>query len=159
MVLSATTCKPRLAGHSQPELMQKRNIVLNGIGIRDTFEQNLLNGCLQIYNLITAVIGAMTVEKAGRRVLFLTSTGGMCLTYMVWTILSATYSAQATEFDAAGNPLNGPAPIGNAVVAVIFIYYGQSLGQLSLHRLLAEHGLGFYNIAMSPLIVSYTVEM
>ncbi|KAI9638480.1 hexose transporter [Dioszegia hungarica] len=116
-------------------------IVLNGIGITETFEQNLLNGCLQIYNLITAVIGALTVEKAGRRVLFLTSTGGMCLSYMVWTILSATYNAQATEFDASGNPLNGPQSIGNGVIAVIFIYYG------------------FYNIAMSPLIVSYTVEI
>jgi len=117
------------------------NIVLNGIGITDSYEQNLLNGCLQIYNLITAIIGALTVEKAGRRVLFLTSTGGMCLTYMVWTILSATYNNQATEFDAAGNPLNGPRSIGNGVIAVIFIYYG------------------FYNIAMSPLIVSYTVEI
>lgn len=49
------------------------------------------------------------------------------MAYMVWTILSATYTAQATEFDASGNPLNGPQSIGNGVIAVIFIYYGEYL--------------------------------
>jgi hypothetical protein len=117
------------------------NIVLRGIGITGEYEQNLLNGCLQIYNLFTAVLGALVVEKAGRRTLFLTSTAGMCMSYMVWTILSATYTNSASEFNELGDPLNGNPSLGRGVLAVIFIYYG------------------FYNIAMSPLIVSYTVEM
>jgi len=115
--------------------------VLRGIGITGEYEQNLLNGCLQIYNLATAIVGALTVEKAGRRVLFLTSTGGMCLSYMIWTILSASYTKSATEFNADGDPLNGTKSLGNGVLAIIFIYYG------------------FYNIALCPLIISYTVEM
>lgn len=121
--------------------LSHRNIVLNGVGITGEFEQNLYNGCLQIFNLITAMTGALVVERAGRRTLFLISTAGMCLTYMVWTILSAAYSASADYFDEDGNPVGGTTSIGNGVLAVIFIYYG------------------FYNIALSPLIVSYTVEI
>jgi hypothetical protein len=92
-----------------------------------------LNGCLQIFNLCTALTGAFVVEKAGRRLLFLTSTGGMCLTYMVWTILSAKYQESATEFNEQGDPINGNRSIGNAVLFAIFVFYG------------------FYNIALSPV--------
>lgn len=114
------------------------NIVLRGIGIIDPFDQLLFNGCLQIYNLITALTGALVVERAGRRLLFLLSTGGMCASYVVWTCLSASYQQSATEFNAAGDPINGRTSLGHGVAAVIFIYYG------------------FYNIAMSPLSRSFS---
>jgi hypothetical protein len=53
------------------------NVVLDGIGIRTQGQQTLLNGILQVYNYGTAIVGALTVDKAGRRTLFLTSAAGM----------------------------------------------------------------------------------
>jgi hypothetical protein len=98
------------------------NIVLRGIGITESFDQLLFNGCLQIYNLITALVGALTVERAGRRTLFITSAAGMCMTYMVWTILSAKYTQSATTFNSDGDPVDGNAAMGRAVAFCIFIY-------------------------------------
>ncbi len=54
---------------------------------------------------------------------------------------SAVYSESAKEVDALGNALHPNKSAGNAVVAAIFFYYG------------------FYNIAMSPLLASYTAEI
>jgi sugar porter (SP) family MFS transporter len=117
------------------------NKALDGIGIRSQGQQTLLNGILQIYNYGTAIIGALTVDKAGRRVLFLTSTAGMCASYLMWTVCAALYAQSATNLDANGDPINPNKNAGNGVLAAIFFYYG------------------FYNIAMSPLLVSYTVEI
>jgi MFS family permease len=49
------------------------NIALKGIGITSQGSQTLFNGVLQLYNYATAIIGALVVDKAGRRTLFLTS--------------------------------------------------------------------------------------
>jgi len=85
-------------------------------------------------------MGALVVERAGRRVLFLTSTAGMCISYAVWTACSAVY-ANSQVLNEAGEVVSANRQAGNAVAGIIFIYYG------------------FYNIALSPLLVSYTVEM
>lgn len=57
--------------------------MLEGIGITGQGEKNLFNGILQVFNLVTAYFGALTVDKFGRRTLFLTSAAGMCLSYMM----------------------------------------------------------------------------
>ncbi|KAJ4357608.1 uncharacterized protein N0V89_002184 [Didymosphaeria variabile] len=105
-------------------------LVLNSIGITETADQALINGLLQIFNWITAVgAGAMMVDLAGRRPLFLTSVAGMAVSYAIWTALTSTF-IKSHDADA-----------GRAVVAVIFIYYF------------------FYNIAWSPLLLAYPVEI
>ncbi|KAJ3056329.1 hypothetical protein HK097_007307 [Rhizophlyctis rosea] len=72
--------------------------VLNSIGVTDSFDQQLINGILQIWNYITAIIAV----EDGREP-----------------------SASA----------------GNAVIAMIYLFYT------------------FYNLAYSPLLVAYTVEI
>ncbi|KAL1612203.1 hypothetical protein SLS60_000427 [Paraconiothyrium brasiliense] len=105
-------------------------LVLNTIGITETADQALINGLLQIFNWITAVgAGAMMVDRAGRRPLFLTSVAGMAVSYAIWTALTSTF-IKSHDADA-----------GRAVVAFIFIYYF------------------FYNIAWSPLLLAYPVEI
>ena len=103
--------------------------VLNQIGYTDTLTQNLINGVLQIFNLFVAVSMCFLVDKIGRRVLFLTSTAGMMVTYICWTIAEARYFA------------NGARAAANAVIAFVYIYYF------------------FYNMAWSGLLVGYTVEI
>ncbi|KAJ9660188.1 hypothetical protein H2198_002694 [Neophaeococcomyces mojaviensis] len=103
--------------------------VLTDIGYTKTLTQNLINGCLQIFNLIVAVGMCFFVEKVGRRKLFLISTAGMLVTFIVWTICSARYA------------IDGNHGAANAVIAMIFLYY------------LA------YNTAWSGLLVGYTVEV
>jgi len=105
------------------------NLVFRTVGITSELEQNLLNGILQIYNLAVALIASTLVDRVGRRLLFLTSNVGMLLFFTLQTICSAMYA------------LHGNVAAGNAVIAFIFLYYGA------------------YDIAYTPLIVTYTVEI
>jgi len=105
------------------------NKVLDQIGYTDTLTQNLINGVLQIFNLFIAVIACFFVDKVGRRKLFITSTTGMLVTFVVWTICSARFA------------INGSRAAANAVVGMIYIYYF------------------FYNMAWSGLLVGYSVEI
>jgi len=103
--------------------------ILNSIGIRDQNTQLIINGVLNIWNMIIATSMAFAVDRAGRRPLFLISTAGMLVMFICWTI-SSKFAAE-----------NGSKPAGNAVVAMIFLYYT------------------FYNAAWSGLLVGYTVEI
>ncbi|CAD0037344.1 unnamed protein product [Aureobasidium pullulans] len=104
-------------------------LVLDQIGITDTNTQLVINGVLQIINFIVAVGQCFFVDRIGRRTLFLISTAGMMMAFIVQTICSARFVVDGT--DAAAN----------SVVAFIFIYYV------------------FYNIAFSGLLVGYSVEI
>lgn len=103
--------------------------IFDSIGITNSNTQLVINGCLQILNIIVATSQCFFVDKVGRRPLFLTATSGMLATFVVWTICSARYT------------LNGDKGAGNAVVAMIFLYYV------------------FYNMAWSGLLVGYSAEI
>jgi len=105
------------------------NLVFTAIGITDQTTQTLINGILQIFNLGVALIAAFLCDRAGRRVLFLSSNVGMLVFFVMQTICFAQ------------NTLTGSPAAGHAVIAFIFLFYGA------------------YDIAYTPLIVSYTVEI
>jgi len=105
------------------------NIVLKQVGITNTKTQLIINGILQIVNMIVAVGQCFFVDRIGRRTLFLVSTSGMLLSFIIWTPLS--WASQVK-----GNP-----GAGKGVIAMIFIYYV------------------FYNLAWSGLLVGYSVEI
>jgi len=69
------------------------------------------------------------VEKIGRRRLFLISNTGMFFSFAVWTVFTALF----TELDYKWT--------GKAVIALLFIFFG------------------FYDIAYTPLLVAYCVEI
>jgi len=104
-------------------------VVLGQIGITNPTTQLLINGILQIVNMIVATGMCFFVDRLGRRLLFLVSTGGMLATFIVWTICSAQFEMRGSKASA------------HAVVAMIFIYYC------------------FYNLAWSGLLVGYGVEI
>ncbi|EXJ62573.1 hypothetical protein A1O7_03011 [Cladophialophora yegresii CBS 114405] len=104
-------------------------LVLEQIGITNSNDQLILNGCLTIFNMCIATGMAFTVDKFGRRPLFLTATFGMCFAMTGWTIASQRYGVDGT--DAAGR----------AVIALIFVF------------------MFFYNLAWSGLLIGYVVEI
>ncbi|KXN89357.1 Lactose permease [Leucoagaricus sp. SymC.cos] len=105
------------------------NRVFDTIGITDPTIQLLINGILQIWNLIWALCASFLVDRIGRRILFMTSVVGMLIFFVLQTVCSALF-AQRNDTNAA-----------HAVIAFIFLFYAS------------------YDVAFSPLIVSYTVEI
>ncbi|TFK67867.1 hexose transporter [Pluteus cervinus] len=103
--------------------------VLETIGIVDPTIQLLINGILQIWNFGWALGAAFMVERAGRRLLFLTSCAGMTVCFTLQTACSSVYANTQSK------------SAGHAVIAFIFLFYA------------------FYDLAWTPLIVSYTVEI
>jgi len=103
--------------------------VFNTIGITDPTIQLLINGVLQIWNLGWAISAAALVERVGRRILFISSCVGMLLFFILQTVCSARYDITRSESAA------------HAVIAFIFLFYAS------------------YDIAFTPLIVSYTLEI
>ncbi len=95
--------------------------VLKLVGITDPAQVSGINGGLAVWNLLLAYAGSMNAERAGRRVLWLTSTIGMLFSYIVMTGLSGSFAHHSSH------------AVGIAVVPVMFIYYG------------------FYDIGWTPL--------
>ena len=86
--------------------------VLGTIGITNPRTQLIINGCLSIWSFLTASLFATLVDRAGRRRLFLCGMGGMCLSYIIWTICSALN--QERDFKDHG--------LAAAVLVMIFIF-------------------------------------
>ena len=105
------------------------NLVLTSVGVTNSNTQLIINGVLNIVNCIVAVGQCFFVDRIGRRTLFLVSTSGMLICFIIWTICSAEFT------------LHGSSASGNAVIAFIFIYYV------------------FYNFAWSGLLIGYSVEI
>lgn len=105
------------------------NIVLEGVGITNDNTKLLINGGIQIMNMIVALGQCFVVDYVGRRTLFLVSTSGMFVTFCIWTACAATYAHTGVQ------------AAGNTVIAMIFIYYI------------------FYNMAWSGLLVGYGAEI
>jgi len=105
------------------------NKVFIALGITDNSTQLLINGILNIFNFIVAITAGFLCERVGRRRLFLISTVGM---FVCWTLQTACFALYSTT---------GNTKAAHTVIAMIFLFFG------------------FYDIAFSPLIVSYIVEI
>lgn len=103
--------------------------ILYSVGIDGVDNQTLINGFLQFWNFLWAAFTSFQVDRFGRTLLFLWSTIGMLVCYIIMTGLSAAY----TEFG------NNRAEV--AVIAFLFIYYAH------------------YDIAFTPLSSCYLVEI
>ncbi|KAH8661793.1 sugar transporter [Ilyonectria robusta] len=104
-------------------------IVLQTVGITSVTHQTLISACLQIWNLIFASGAAFSVDKLGRRTLFLASGAIMLVAYVIVTALSGSFAQ------------TGSSATGLAVIPFLFIYYAG------------------YDIALTPLLYSYPCEI
>lgn len=103
--------------------------VLNTIGITDSYTKTLINGLLQVFNFAASVGAAFLVDRLGRRTLFIWSSIGMLVSFIVWTACSAV------------NSETGSQAAGIVVIACVFVVY--------FH----------YDIAWTPLLFGYTTEI
>ncbi|OJJ45051.1 hypothetical protein ASPZODRAFT_160538 [Penicilliopsis zonata CBS 506.65] len=87
------------------------SIIMDSIGITSANEQLLINGALTTFNLVTNLFFCFFIDKWGRRPIYIVSTVGMLVAFVVWTILSARYA------------IHGDSSLGSGVLAMIFIYY------------------------------------
>lgn len=86
-------------------------LILGTLGVTNTGDQLLISACLQVWNLIFAVGGAVSVNRLGRRPLFLTSAGIMLVSYILMTGLSGAFAT------------TGNAKTGTAFIPFVFIYF------------------------------------
>lgn len=105
------------------------NLVLEGVGITDVRAKAAINGGLQIFNLFIALSAAMLVDWLGRRTLFIISNSGMLVAFGLWTITEALFNALHKTAAA------------KATIPLIFLFYL------------------FYDIAYTPMLVAYTLEI
>ena len=103
--------------------------VLETVGISSVTDQTMISGFLQLWNLILALSAAFSVDRLGRKKLFMASCFGMLGSYIFIAALSGSFAH------------TGHAAIGVAVIPFLFIYYG------------------FYDLAFTPLVVSYVCEI
>ncbi|OJI89089.1 hypothetical protein ASPTUDRAFT_195738 [Aspergillus tubingensis CBS 134.48] len=105
------------------------SLILDSIGITTVRDQTLISACLQMWDLIFAILGAFLIDKLGRRPLFLSSAGIMFVSYVLVTALSGSF--QSTNNSATGA----------AVIPFLFIYFSG------------------YCIALTPFLTSYPCEI
>ncbi|EMD33795.1 hypothetical protein CERSUDRAFT_87123 [Gelatoporia subvermispora B] len=105
------------------------NKIFISIGITSATTQLLINGILNIYNFIIAILAGLLCDRIGRRPMFIVSTIGMFVFWTLQTICFALYSE------------HGNIAAAHTFIAMIFLFYA------------------FCEIAFTPLIVSYTVEI
>lgn len=105
------------------------NLVLESVGIMSTNTKSVVNGCLQTFDFIIAIAASLSIDYIGRRPLFLVSTVGMLATYCACTLTNALYS---TVNDLAA---------AKATIPLIFLFFF------------------FYNMAYSPVIITYALEI
>ncbi|KAL3470511.1 general substrate transporter [Aspergillus californicus] len=103
--------------------------ILASVGISSVGNQTMISGFLQLWNLGFAVAAAFTVDRVGRRPIFLTSCLGMLVTLILITSLSGTFASTGTT------------AIGTAVIPFIFLFSG------------------FFDIAFTPLLYAYICEI
>ncbi len=107
------------------------NAVYEGAGITDQAEKLALSTGKTAFDLIITISAALSVDRFGRRPLFLISTCGMVVTCACWTAMGAAYDSSG-ELNAA---------FGYAELIFIWLF-----------------GL-FYDIGFSGLLVAYALEV
>lgn len=116
------------------------------MGIKDVPKQAIINGCLQIFNFVIALGASFLVESAGRRPLFLLSNTGMLASMFIFDSSRASNNQVSTAFSAwtVTNALYntlGNVSAAKATIPLIFLFFF------------------FYDIAYTPMIVAYTLEI
>ncbi|KAF3014777.1 hypothetical protein E8E14_010857 [Neopestalotiopsis sp. 37M] len=94
-------------------------LILNSIGYTDQSTQTLINALMTLWSMLWGLGFSFFVNRFRRRTLFLASTIGCLVVYIVWTALEARYE-MSTDLNDDGT--GGPTGMAQGVVAMIFLY-------------------------------------
>lgn len=86
-------------------------LVLDSVGLKTVTEQTLISACLNVWNLLWAIAAAFSVDRLGRRFLFLASASVMLVSFIIVTGLSGSFAN------------SGSSSVGLAVVPFLFIFF------------------------------------
>ncbi|CAH0020325.1 unnamed protein product [Clonostachys rhizophaga] len=103
--------------------------ILETVGITDASDKNIINGCLNIWNWITAVASAIISGRLKRRTHFIVSTVGMFVVFSIQTLCAGLFNERGNK------------TAGHVVIAMLFLFYP------------------FFNFAFNALLYSYPVEI
>ncbi|GKT57583.1 hexose transporter [Colletotrichum tofieldiae] len=92
------------------------SLILNSIGYTSQDTQTLINALITLWGLFWGILASTLVNRFRRRTMFLASTIGSLVCYVIWTALQATYEKQ-TDLTGAGSP-----GLAKGVLAMIFLY-------------------------------------
>ncbi|KAI8649942.1 MFS domain-containing protein [Fusarium sp. Ph1] len=104
-------------------------LVLDSVGLKTVTEQTLISACLNVWNLLWAVAAAFSVDRLGRRFLFLSSASVMLVSFIIVTGLSGSFAN------------SGSSSVGLAVVPFLFIFFAG------------------YDVGLTPFLVAYPCEI
>ncbi len=107
------------------------NTIYEGAGIQEQNQKLALSTGKTILDVIVTISAALSVDKVGRRPLFLTSSFGMVASFICWTITGAVYEN------------SGESNSGSGYAQLVFIW---------------AFGI-FYDIGFSGLLVAYALEI
>ncbi|KAK7418784.1 hypothetical protein QQZ08_011107 [Neonectria magnoliae] len=116
------------------------NIIYEGAGIVEENKKLALSAGKTIMDLSIAIGAALTVDKIGRRPLFLVAISGMVASFVLWTIVGAIYE-NSGEINADGEEVFTNKGSGYAQIAFVWLF-----------------GV-FYDIGFSGLLVAYALEI
>ncbi|OAQ74265.1 MFS hexose transporter [Pochonia chlamydosporia 170] len=122
------------------------DIIYEGAGIKEQNKKLALTAGKTILDLIISISAAFTVDKIGRRPLFLTAITGMVVSFICWTIVGAVY-----ENSGVPTPPTADAPAGGTKYTNASAGYAQIV-------FVWFFGI-FYDIGFSGLLVAYTLEI
>ncbi|KAH6977362.1 putative sugar transporter [Ilyonectria sp. MPI-CAGE-AT-0026] len=111
------------------------SLILTSIGYKSQETQTLINALLTIWSMVWSIFFSTIINRFGRRTLFMISTAGLFIVYVIWTALQATYDKQVAR-DGTGDK-----GLAKGVLAMIFLYNF------------------FFSIGWTPLQVTYVIEI
>ncbi|KAM5352963.1 hypothetical protein ACJ41O_005685 [Fusarium nematophilum] len=66
-------------------------LILDQIGMTSQKQKTLINALLNVFNWLVAFTAAFVIPRVGRRTIFLFSSVGINVTFIIWTVLTALY--------------------------------------------------------------------
>ncbi|ODA80898.1 hypothetical protein RJ55_03858 [Drechmeria coniospora] len=116
------------------------DIIYEGAGIKEQNRKLALSAGKTIVDLLISVGAALSVDKIGRRPLFLTAISGMVLSFVSWTVTGAVYESSAFTSPSGATQYRNTGA-GHAQIAFVWLF-----------------GI-FYDIGFSGLLVAYALEI
>ncbi|RDA89694.1 hypothetical protein CP533_5255 [Ophiocordyceps camponoti-saundersi (nom. inval.)] len=116
------------------------DIVYEGAGIREQNKKLALTAGRTIMDLCVSITAALSVDKVGRRPLFLVAISGMVIAFACWTVVGAVYENSAVQASDGRVSYTNEAA-GFAQIAFVWVF------------------LIFYDVGFSGLLVAYALEV